>query len=91
LRLEKLACPAGETRDGKSFQERDSVRTAPDVDGDRLLDVDEASLGSNALNPDSDGDGFSDGEEVLVLQTDPLDASDPAPVEKPRRPGRRRR
>jgi hypothetical protein len=39
----------------------------------------------------SDTDGFGDGEEVLTLATDPLNAYDPAPVEKPKRRGRRSR
>ncbi|MHC4503983.1 MAG: hypothetical protein ACYTFI_11810 [Planctomycetota bacterium] len=58
------------------------------MDGDGLLDVDEARLGTDALNPDTDGDGFGDGEEVLVMGTDPLKAHDPTRAR--RRPGRRR-
>ena len=34
-------------------------------------------IGTDALNPDTDGDGFDDGEEVLVMGTDPLDPLDP--------------
>jgi hypothetical protein len=48
-------------------------------------------LGADALSRDTDRDGFTDGEEVLVMRTDPLDARDPAPKEKPKRRGRRRR
>jgi hypothetical protein len=53
------------------------------MDGDVLLDVDEAIIGTDALNRDTDGDGFEDGEEVLVLGTDPLDPLDPTPVPVP--------
>jgi hypothetical protein len=41
--------------------------------------VGEAAIGTDALNPDTDGDGFDDGEEVLELGTDPLDPLDPEP------------
>jgi hypothetical protein len=53
------------------------------MDGDDLLDVEEAAIGTNALNPDTDGDGFDDGEEVLVMGTDPLDPLDPTPTPVP--------
>ncbi|MEM9478570.1 MAG: endonuclease/exonuclease/phosphatase family protein [Verrucomicrobiota bacterium] len=57
----------------------------PDDDNDTLPDTVEASLGTNPLladtdnngtldpDEDSDSDGFTDGEEVLLLLTDPLD------------------
>jgi hypothetical protein len=53
------------------------------MDGDALLDVEEASIGTDALNPDTDGDGFDDGQEVLLMGTDPLDPLDPTPVPVP--------
>ena len=49
------------------------------VPGASVLDVEEAAIGTDALNPDTDGDGFDDGEEVLVMGTDPLDPLDPEP------------
>jgi hypothetical protein len=52
------------------------------MDGDALLDTEEAAIGTNALFPDTDGDGFEDGQEVLELGTDPLDPT-PDPVPEP--------
>jgi hypothetical protein len=77
------ACVTGETLDGEAFKGCDAVRTVPDQDGDGLLDVEEAALGTDPLNWDSDGDGFTDGDEVLLFGTDPLDALDPTPTPVP--------
>lgn len=46
---------------------------AIDTDGDRLPDAAERRWGTNLWLPDSDGDGLTDGEEVLVCGTDPKD------------------
>ncbi|MCS6770560.1 MAG: OmpA family protein [Kiritimatiellae bacterium] len=43
-----------------------------DSDGDGLLDSEEANLGTDPFNPDTDSDGLSDFEEVRTHQTDPL-------------------
>lgn len=42
-----------------------------DDDGDGLSDADEASAGTNPLDPDTDGDGTNDADEVAA-GTDPL-------------------
>ena len=48
-----------------------------DADGDGLSGIVEQSLGTDPDNPDTDGDGFTDSEEVNQLRSDPLDANDP--------------
>ncbi len=45
-----------------------------DTDGDGLTDVREAELGTDPNNPDTDDDGISDGDEVYVHMTDPLNS-----------------
>ena len=43
-----------------------------DIDGDGLTDTQEANLGTNITNWDTDGDKLSDGLEVNIYHTDPL-------------------
>ena len=43
-----------------------------DSDSDGLSDSEEATAGTDPANPDSDGDGLVDGDEVHVIGTDPL-------------------
>ncbi len=43
-----------------------------DSDGDGLLDREEAQIGTDPFDPDTDKDGLSDGEEVKTFKTDPL-------------------
>jgi len=45
--------------------------TDDDADADGLSDADEARLGTDPANPDSDGDGKTDGVEVHKHKTDP--------------------
>ena len=48
------------------------VHQGDDFDQDWLLNRDEYLLGTDPCNSDSDGDGLSDGVEVLSSDTDPL-------------------
>ena len=43
-----------------------------DIDGDGLTNVQESALGTNPQNPDTDGDGLTDGIEVNTYATNPL-------------------
>ncbi|RPH94578.1 OmpA family protein [candidate division KSB1 bacterium] len=43
-----------------------------DSDGDSLSNKQEKQLGTDPKNPDTDGDGLTDGEEYLQYNTDPL-------------------
>ncbi|MDE2312059.1 MAG: hypothetical protein KGJ93_03175 [Patescibacteria group bacterium] len=49
----------------------------PDADPDRdgLTNAEEFKLGTDPNNPDSDNDGLSDGDEVHVFGSDPLNAN----------------
>ena len=53
-----------------------AVNCLLDADNDGLNDDQEEILGTDPNNPDTDGDGILDGQEVNVDQTDPLDACD---------------
>ena len=47
-----------------------------DQDGDGLTNSDEATAGTDPVNPDTDGDGINDGDEITNT-TNPLDPCDP--------------
>lgn len=52
----------------------------PDRDSDGIYDVFEGlKFGTDPDNPDTDGDTYSDGQEVFEMETDPLDPFDPPP------------
>lgn len=52
----------------------DPAAFAIDSDGDRVSDGVEIALGMDQDNPDSDGDGLNDYDEIYVYLTDPLSA-----------------
>jgi hypothetical protein len=45
-----------------------------DPDGDGLSNTEENQLGTDRNNPDTDGDGLTDGNELFTYGTDPLNA-----------------
>ena len=51
----------------------------PDVDGDGLSGLEEWLQGTDYRDPDTDGGGRSDGQEVLEDGTDPLNGADDLP------------
>ncbi len=51
-----------------------AVGTDDDPDGDGLSNLDEQNNGTDPLSADSDDDGLSDADEVLIWTTDPCDA-----------------
>jgi len=65
--------PESEEGSEEEPEEEPEEEEAPpaDQDKDGLPDVREAELGTSATNPDTDGDGLFDREEVEVYNTDP--------------------
>ena len=49
----------------------------PDRDMDGVFDLFEPEFMCDPATADTDGDGYSDGQELFVLKTDPMDPSDP--------------
>jgi|GEM_PF-4311012 len=48
------------------------VQSIADTDQDGLFDLIETQLGTDPMNPDTDGDGLKDGDEVNKYDTSPL-------------------
>lgn len=57
--------------------DEDAHNPGGDLDGDGLGNALEDSLGTDKLNPDSDGDGIPDGVEVIGVGDDPSDEGTP--------------
>lgn len=57
-------------RDG-DFMIRVRVEAAKDTDRDGLYDFEEAILGTDPKNPDTDDDGLNDADEINIHRTDP--------------------
>lgn len=57
--------------DPKDFELTDENKYK-DYDNDNLTNEKEVELGTDPFNPDTDGDGLSDGQEVNRYETDPL-------------------
>jgi len=66
--------PTSEDRD-LLLLESEAIRNDPDRDQDGLGDTFEANNGLDPENPDTDGDGYQDGLE-LVANSNPFDSSD---------------
>ncbi len=65
--------PAAETAEiVEPTTETAAVASATDLDADNIADELEWSLGLDANNADTDGDGVADGEELFGILTDPL-------------------
>lgn len=61
--------------DAWEYQVLGSLSASPDADPDNdgLKNLDECRYGTNPLNPDTDGDGYSDGEEAGIDYRWPTD------------------
>lgn len=67
-----LAACGGTADDTPKAHKNALVADGPDADGDGLSDADEARLGTNPNEPDTDKDGKKDGAEVHQFKTNPL-------------------
>lgn len=65
------SAPANESSEASDYT---AVATATDQDADNLPDDQEPGLGLDPANPDTDGDGVADGDEINIYGADPLNA-----------------
>lgn len=72
------AYEAGRTPGLSAIYELAVLPRSLDADGDGLSNLEECTLGTDPSDPDTDGDGWSDGDEVDQLGSDPLDPDDGA-------------
>jgi len=63
---------AAATQTAAANQTQAALIGQEDTDGDGLTNNEEAQLGTDPLNPDTDGDALKDGEEVKTYGTNPL-------------------
>lgn len=68
------AAPTEPSSSASAEMSNDQVLFGEPIDSDKdgLDDVREQEIGTNPKNTDTDGDGLSDGDEVLIWKTDPL-------------------
>lgn len=57
---------------GISFSDGKYTCEMLDSDNDKLIDAEETLYGTDPDNSDTDGDGYSDYDEIYILNTDPL-------------------
>jgi TolB protein len=62
----------GGTETAVAHMTQAAVLGEEDSDGDGLTNTEEETLQTDPMNPDSDGDEISDGDEVLLYGTNPL-------------------
>ena len=63
---------ASATQTAAANQTQAAISGQEDPDQDGLINNEEAQVGTDPLNPDTDGDGLGDGEEVKTYGTNPL-------------------
>jgi hypothetical protein len=69
---EYVAEPVATTETTAPVAADTAVSSTEDYDADNYLDVLELEIGLDPYNPDSDGDGVADGDEVDIYLTDPF-------------------
>ena len=75
-------CPDGWER-ANGYHPNHGTDGFGDFDADGLTNGVEFALGTGMWNSDSDGDHLSDGDEVVLFQTNPLNAADPGTGSNP--------